>query len=162
MATAASFVVRDQLVVHAPIERCFALSTHLAVVQITLKMRPIAGRLAGAVAAGDTIRWRGWKWGLRHTHESVIDQFDPPVFFRDRMVAGRFAWFTHDHTFTQQPDAGVLLRDEIRFSMQWGSAGLLFGRSIVLPHVRRLLRERLTLIKGLCEGEGWSRYLAAS
>ena len=103
MATDAHlFVVRDEVAVRAPIERCFALSTNLAVVEATLAMRPVGGRLSGAVVGGDTVRWRGWKWGLPHVHESLIDAFDPPVFFRDRMIAGRFAAFQHDHFFTDR------------------------------------------------------------
>lgn len=75
------FVVTEEAEVLAPIERCFALSTHLAVVEMTLAMRPVSGRIEGAVVGGDTVRWRGWKWGLPHIHESLIEAFDPPFFF---------------------------------------------------------------------------------
>lgn len=157
--SAQTFVVRAETVVYAPIERCFALSTHLAVVEMTLAMRPVAGRLTGAVAEGDMVRWRGWKWGLPHVHESLIEAFNPPLFFRDRMITGRFAMFEHDHGFEEQLDASVVLRDEVRFSMRWGIAGLLAGRGLVLPHVRRLMRERFALIKRLAEGEEWRGYV---
>lgn len=154
------FVVRDETLVMAPIERCFGLSTHLAVVEMTLAMRPVGGRTEGAVVDGDTVRWRGWKWGLPHVHESLIEAYDPPRFFRDRMIAGRFAAFEHDHRFSKQKDGSVLLQDEVRFSMKWGTAGLMVGRTVVMPHVRELLRERFALIKRLAEGEGWQRYVA--
>jgi len=154
------FVVRDQVVVRAPIERCFALSTHLAVVEMTLAMRPVGGRRSGAVVGGDRVRWRGWKWGLPHVHESAIEAFNPPIFFRDRMIAGRFAAFEHDHHLERQEDGCVLLQDELRFRMRWGAAGLLIARGVVMPHIRKLLRERFVLIKGLAEGEGWRRYVA--
>ena len=153
------FVVRDETEVRAPIERCFALSTHLAVVEMTLAMRPVRGRLVGAVSEGDRVRWQGWKWGLPHVHESLIEAFDPPVFFRDRMIAGRFAFFEHDHEFKEQLDGSVLLRDEVRFSMRWGAAGLMVGRGIVLPHIRKLMRERFVLIKRLAESEEWRGYV---
>ena len=153
------FVVREEIVVRAPIERCFALSTHLAVVEMVLAMRPVAGRMTGSVVVGDTVRWRGWKWGLPHVHESLIDAFDPPVFFRDRMIAGRFAAFEHDHFFTDRLDGSVLLHDELRFRMRWGAAGVLVSRAMVLPHIRKLLRERFALIKRLAEGDGWRRYI---
>jgi len=145
--------------VHAPIERCFALSTHLAVVEMTLAMRPVRGRLTGAVSGGDRVRWRGWKWGLPHVHESLIEAFNPPELFRDRMTTGRFASFEHDHELKRQLDGSVLLRDEVRFSMRWGAAGLMVGRSIVLPHIRKLMRERFALIKRLAESEEWRGYV---
>lgn len=94
--TGREFVVREEILVRAPIERCFALSTHVAVVEMVLAMRPVAGRMTGSVVGGDTVRWRGWKWGLLHEHESLIDAYEPPVFFRDRMLAGRFARFEHE------------------------------------------------------------------
>jgi hypothetical protein len=39
------FVVMDEEEERAPIERCFALSTHLAVVEMTLAMQPVSGRM---------------------------------------------------------------------------------------------------------------------
>jgi len=154
------FIVRDEVEVHAPIERCFALSTHLAVVELTLAMRPVRGRMEGAVADGDMVRWRGWKWGLPHIHESLIEGFDPPFFFRDRMIAGRFAAFEHDHRFSAGGIGSVLLHDEVRFQMPYGAAGVMIGRSLVLPHVRKLLQHRFSLIKRLAEGEEWRQYIA--
>lgn len=153
------FVIRDETTACAPIERCFALSTHLAVVEMTLAMRPVSGRVEGAVAGGDTVLWRGWKWGLPHAHESLIEAFDPPRFFRDRMLSGRFAAFEHDHRFTVQEDGLVRLRDEVRFRMRWGGTGLMIGRTFVAPHIRKLLRERFALIKRLAEGEEWRHYV---
>src|SRR4051812_48753144 len=153
------FVVRDEAVVSAPIERCFALSTHLAVVEMTLAMRPVAGRVEGAVVGGDTICWRGWKWGLPHEHESLIEAYDSPLFFRDRMISGRFAAFEHDHRFKVRSDGKVLLQDEVRFAMKWGIAGLMIGRAVVMPHIRKLVGERFELIKRLAEGEEWRRYV---
>lgn len=155
-----AFVVREELAIRAPVERCFALSTNLAVVEMVLKMRPVGGRMSGEVTGGDTVRWRGWKWGLPHVHESLIDPFVPPVFFRDRMIAGRFAEFEHDHHFVALADGAVLLRDELRFALPGGTAGRLVGWALVRPHIQRLLRERFALIRQLAEGEQWRRYLA--
>ncbi len=79
--------MRDEIVVHAPIERCFLLSTSVEIVAQELRM-PISGRMSGFVTGGDTVRWEGWRLGLPQFHESLIEQFELPVFFRDRMIAG--------------------------------------------------------------------------
>ena len=155
-----NFVLREELAIRAPIERCFALSTNLAVVEMVLKMRPVRGRMSGAVTGGDTVRWRGWKWGLPHVHESLIGPFMPPVFFRDRMIAGRFVEFEHDHHFRALEDGAVLLHDELRFTLPWGIAGRLIGNAIVKPHIQRLLRRRFELIKQMAEGEQWRQNVA--
>jgi len=156
---ARAFLLRDEIAVHAPIERCFQLSTSIALVEIELHMRPVRGRTSGFIQAGDTVLWRGWKFGLPQMHESLIDAFDPPLFFRDRMIAGRFASFAHEHRFTPQPGAATLLSDEIRFTMPWGPLGTLAGHALLVPHVRSLLRNRLARIKQLAETDGWRKFL---
>lgn len=154
------FTVRDQVLVNAPIERCFLLSTSVALVQRELRMRPVRGRTKGFVQNGDIILWRGWKFGLPQYHESIIEAFDPNCFFRDRMLRGRFAAFEHDHHFESQPDRATLLRDEIRFSMPWGLAGHAVGRSILMPYTRDVLHRRFVMLKSNAESEEWRRYLS--
>jgi ligand-binding SRPBCC domain-containing protein len=155
------FSLRDEIPVNAPVERCFLLSTSLEIVQQELKMRPVQGRTSGLISGGETVRWEGWKFCLPQFHESVIESFEPPVFFRDRMIAGRFASFEHDHTFTRRAN-DTLLQDEIRFSMPLGWGGRVVGSRVLVPHIRGLMRRRFILLKQLAEGEGWRRYLPAS
>ena len=152
-------MLRESVEVRAPIERCFALSTNLAIVEMVLGMRPVGGRRSGSVIDGDTVRWHGWMWGLAHEHESAIEAFEPPVFFRDRMIAGRFAAFEHDHNFTKRANGIVLLHDELRFALPWGMAGRAAARMFVIPRIQQLMRRRFALIKELAEGDGWRRYV---
>jgi ligand-binding SRPBCC domain-containing protein len=153
------FVLRDEIVVFAPIKRCFLLSTSVEIVQQELKMQPVRGRTSGLVVGGDTIRWQGWQLGLPQFHESLIDAYEPPVFFRDRMIAGRFASFSHTHSFEDRGHAGVLLRDELHFTMPWGWAGEIAGALLLVPHIRRLLHRRFALLKRIAESDEWRRYL---
>jgi ligand-binding SRPBCC domain-containing protein len=153
------FTVRDEMTLRAPLERCFLLSTSVAIVEMELRMRPVRGRTTGLVAGGDTVRWEGWQLGLPRFHESLIEPFEPPVFFRDRMIAGRFASFEHDHRFTDQGNGMVLLQDEVRFTMPLGFAGALVGKWMMVPHIRRLLRRRFARLKEIAESEAWRRYL---
>jgi ligand-binding SRPBCC domain-containing protein len=156
---ARSFTVQDQIVVHAPIKRCFLLSTNIEIVEQELKMRPVRGRITGFVTGNDSIRWEGWQLGLPQFHESIIELFQPPLFFRDRMTAGRFATFEHDHAFTDRNDGTVLLQDEVRFSMQWGWLGDIIGQRLLVPHIRGLMQRRFERLKRIAEGEEWRRYL---
>ena len=66
------FTLRDSILIHAPIERCFALSTSIAIVQRELRMNPVAGRTSGLVTGGDTVRWEGLQFGFRNFHVSII------------------------------------------------------------------------------------------
>lgn len=155
------FTVEHSILIHAPIERCFALSTSIPLVQRILGMRPVHGRTSGFVAEGDTVLWRGWQLGLPQFHESLIRPFDPPNYFRDSMLSGRFRTFHHDHRFHPQADGSTLLADRVHFSMPFGLAGALVGRTVLQPHVRTLLHRRFALLKQLAESSEWQRYLPA-
>ena len=157
------FVVRDSEHVRAPLERCFQLATHLGLVSDVLQMEAQQGeglRTAGLVKGGDRIHWYGRKWGVPHRHVSRITRFEPD-FFQDVMEQGRFKRFEHDHHFTTVGEHTVM-RDYVRFSMPFGVLGRLVGKYVVLPHVVRLLRMRLMLLKRIAESDDWRRYLAAS
>ncbi|WP_263356428.1 SRPBCC family protein [Acidicapsa ligni] len=156
------FTLQHETTVHAPIERCFLLSTSLAIVQRELHMRPVRGRTSGLVVNGDTVRWQGWHLGLPQYHESLIEDFQAPFFFRDRMIAGRFATFEHDHAFFQQPSGAVLLHDELRFTMPLGWAGALVGQWILSPDIHALMRRRFALIRKIAESDEWKQYLPAT
>lgn len=153
------FVLRDEVVVFAPIDRCFLLSTSVEIVERELKMHPVRGRTHGLVVGGDRIRWEGWQLGLPQFHESLIEDFRPFAFFRDRMIAGRFQTFGHDHSFILEPDGSVRMSDEIRFTMRWGWLGAALGRLVLVPHIRGLLRRRFALLKRIAEGDEWRKYI---
>jgi ligand-binding SRPBCC domain-containing protein len=154
------FTLRATTVIHAPIDRCFQLSTSLAIVEMELGMTPVAGgsRTSGLVQLGDTIRWEGRKFGLHQFHVSLIDRYEFPTIFRDRMIEGRFRSFEHDHAFTETPE-GTRLDDELRFTMPYGPLGWLVGQLIMVPHINRLLRRRYDRLQQLLEGDGWREYL---
>ncbi len=122
-------------------------------------MRPISGRTSGLVTAGDTVLWHGWKFGLPQRHQSLIEAFDPPHFFRDRMIAGRFRTFEHDHAFEELGSNSVRLADELRFSMPLGPLGELIATTLLIPHIRGLMRRRFQRLKRIAESEEWQHYL---
>jgi ligand-binding SRPBCC domain-containing protein len=154
-----TFTLRDSVVIDAPIELCFRLSTSIEVVGLTLGMRPVEGKLGGMILAGDQLVWRGWKFGLPQMHETLITGFEEPRFFQDTMGRGRFAAFQHDHHF-MDTQGGTLLEDELRFSMPLGWVGDVVGRVVMIPHIKGLLKRRFALLKRLAEGERWREYVA--
>jgi len=152
------FTISDSIHINAPIERCFELSTNIALVGRTLGMRPIEGKTDGMVAEGDRLVWAGWKFGLPQMHESLITQYERPAFFQDTMGRGRFKRFQHDHHLVEI-DGHTLLNDKLRFSLPYGWPGKLVGRYVMVPMICRLLRQRMLLLKRVAETEEWRRYL---
>jgi ligand-binding SRPBCC domain-containing protein len=173
-------VVRESTLVHAPIERLFALSTQLALVQETLGMRPIDtgvanGLTAGHVIANSRVVWRGWKFGLPTQHHTLITAYEPPhpataanhtaeAFFQDTQERGRFAFFQHDHHFYQSINPvtntpTTELSDEVRFILPFGPLGALAARFLLQPYVRKLCRKRFERLKSLAESEAWRPFV---
>jgi ligand-binding SRPBCC domain-containing protein len=155
------FTVSDSIHIHAPIERCFLLSTSLELVQQVLEMRPVEGgsrKTSGFVVGGDRIEWRGWLFGLPQVHESLITRYERPNFFQDTMARGRFERFQHDHRFTEI-DGHTLLVDKLRFSLPFGWPGKIMARHVIVPHISGLLRRRMQLLKRVAEGSEWKQYL---
>ena len=156
------FVLNDTTEVHAPIERCFALTCAIALVREELGMEPVSGRTDGFISKGDTVRWEGWQLGLRHFHVSHISAYESPTFMQDSMLDGRFKTFQHDHHLSERPHGITLLQDTLRFSLPFGWAGRTVARYVMVPHIQRLLRNRFARIKRLAEGEGWRGYLTGA
>jgi ligand-binding SRPBCC domain-containing protein len=110
------------------------------------------------VVSGDRIRWQGWQLGLPQYHVSLISAFEPNRYFQDRMIAGRFKSFQHDHEFTEI-GGQILLKDTVRFSLPMGSVGRVIGKRVMIPHIRGLLHRRFNLLKRIAESEEWRKYL---
>jgi ligand-binding SRPBCC domain-containing protein len=158
------FVVSHKIHINAPIERCFLLSTNLELVRQSLKMRLVAAqstRPGGLVQEGDQLMWKGWVFGMPQRHQSLISQYERPIFFQDTMLRGRFKRFQHDHTFTEI-GGRTLLSDKIHFSLPLGAVSRPLGKIVVTPYVAKLLRHRLELLKRVAEGDEWKQYLPAA
>ena len=152
-------ILRATTSIAAPIQRVFLLSTHIDTVRTTLGLTPVEGRTSGHVVLGDRVVWRGWKFLLPQVHHTLITGYQAPCFFQDTQERGRFAFFQHDHHFTER--AGTTeLQDEVRFQLPFGPLGRIVARLILIPHIEKLLRQRFALLKRLAETDGWRTILA--
>lgn len=152
----------ESVSIRAPLDRCFALSTRVELVQRTLGMKLIGGVTTGHITANSRVHWRGWKFGLPTNHHTLITAFQPPhnntAYFEDSQERGRFATFRHEHFFTQRGDQ-TTLEDRVHFTLPFGPIGRLAAALIMAPHIRKLARQRFVMIKQLAETEGWRDWL---
>ena len=155
------FRLKESIHVNAPIDRCFLLATSIALVQQTLRLKPVEGKTTGLIVGGDQLIWRGWKFGLPAMHETLITGYDRPNFFQDTMGRGYFRKFQHDHLF-EDIDGRTLMVDVVKFSMPFGPVGRVIGKQVVVPHVMGLLLARFNLLKRIAEGSDWERYLVGA
>jgi len=168
-------LIRESITIRAPIERCFALSTRIELVQRVLGMTPVDGVTTGHITASSSVHWRGWKFGLPTSHDTLITAFEAPhvvavaqqppnkeAYFQDTQERGRFAFFQHDHFFREELEDGVsctTLRDVVHFSLSFGALGPLLAKHLLAPHIRKLTRRRFVMLKELAEGEGWREWV---
>jgi ligand-binding SRPBCC domain-containing protein len=165
----------ETIAIHAPIERCFALSTRVELVQRTLGMKLIGGVTTGHITADSRVIWSGWKFGLPTKHHTLITAFAPPhrgrigdlaaefdgqsvAWFEDSQERGRFSSFCHLHLFRQYR-YDVRLEDRVHFELPFGPLGRLAATLILAPHIRKLARQRFAMIKQLAETEDWREWL---
>ena len=179
-------VVRDTAVVHAPLDRLWALSTRVELVKETLGMHLVGGTTSGSVSDGSRVVWKGWKFGLPTEHHTLItgysapqdvDFFDSPesvalhaetsgqrvAWFQDSQERGRFAFFQHDHWLRERTGSDghpeTVLEDEVHFRLPFGPLGRIVSRLILVPYVRRLVKRRFRSLATLAEGEGWRTWV---
>ncbi len=183
-------LIKESAIIHAPIERVFALSTRVELVRETLGMNIVdagteggveGGVTSGHVIDGSRVHWRGWKFGLPTEHHTLITGFVPPhshfirvdhheitkeAYFQDTQERGRFAFFQHDHHFYESPDPATgapitELDDEVRFTLPFGQLGRLAAKFLLAPHIRTLTRNRFARLKQLAESDEWQQFLDA-
>lgn len=154
-------VIELETVIHAPIDRCFDLARcidlHTRSVEITHETA-IAGVTSGLIGLGQTVTWRGKHLGLWHTHQSEIVGYERPTFFSDRMLAGRFKSFYHEHHFTGQGDV-TLMRDVLKFEAPIPVLGRIAESLFLTSYLKHFLASRNSIIKRTAESDAWKDYL---
>lgn len=146
----------------APIARVFGLARsidlHMASTNWTGE-RAIAGVTSGLIALNQEVTWKGRHFGLMVRHRSRITEFEPPIYFQDRMVKGLFRSFCHDHFFETQ---GTLtcMRDMMQFEAPFKPVGNLVERFVLASHMRDLLNRRNACIKAVAESDRWREFLS--
>jgi ligand-binding SRPBCC domain-containing protein len=159
-----STLARIELITHisAPIERCFDLSRsidlHLKSTELTLE-EAIAGKTSGLIGLNETVKWRGRHFGLRLTHESLVDRYDRPRYFRDIMVSGMFRRFEHEHIFKETAHNHTKMQDVLIVESPT-VFGALVDAVFLRNYISRFLESRNRVIKRVAESAEWTSFLA--
>jgi ligand-binding SRPBCC domain-containing protein len=120
--------------------------------------RAIAGVTSGLIGANQEVTWRGRHFGVVITHTSRITAFEPPRYFQDSMVRGKFKSFCHDHYF-EESGGGTVMRDVMQFEAPLGLVGRVVEKLLLEDHMRDLLERRNRCIRRAAESEEWRAML---
>lgn len=177
--------IRDTVLIRAPLDRCWKLSTRVELVRETLGMNLVGGTTAGFIQRDSRVVWKGWKFGLPTEHHTLITGYSAPhpaaaeptlapglhaetpgqpvAWFQDQQEQGRFAAFRHDHWLRERiaadGTAETLLEDEVRFALPFGILGRLAARLMMTPYIVARVKRRFASIKELAEGDGWREWV---
>ncbi len=147
-------VIKLEMVMRAPIERCFDLSRDIDLhMQSTEQTREIAigGVTTGLIGFGEEVTWEATHFGVRQRLTSRITAYDRPTHFRDSQVRGAFKRFDHDHWFENIPGGATLVRDVFDYDSPLGWLGMLADYLFLKRYMRSLLQRRNLLIKQVAE-----------
>jgi ligand-binding SRPBCC domain-containing protein len=131
-----------ETVTSAPVEALFDASldidAHVASMSRS-RERAIAGVTSGRIALGESVTWRARHFGLWFTMTSRISALERPHRFVDEQTRGPFRVFRHTHEFRTRGGLTVMTD-----TLEVGSPvlGMLVERSILVPYLRRLIRDR--------------------
>ena len=76
------------------------------------------------------------RWVAEHT------VYDPPHEFRDVQRSGPFAQWDHRHLFTDLPEGGTELTDEVTYRLPFGRLGEALAGPIIHPRIARMFAYR--------------------
>ena len=147
--------------IRAPIERVFDLSrsidVHLDSTSSTGE-RAIAGTTTGLIGLGENVTWSAVHFCIRQKLTVEIVEFERPRLFADQMTAGAFKSMHHRHTFEACGDE-TIMQDHFAFEAPLGILGIIAEKLVLASYMRRFLEIRNARLKGLVEGDEWSRFL---
>lgn len=141
--------------IKAPIQTVFDLSRNIDVHQLSTfksKEKAIAGTTKGLINLYESVTWRGKHFGVFLTHKSRIIQMEIPIRFVDKMERGHFAFFQHEHLFTEENGTTKMI-DKLNYKTPYGIFGKLFDKLFLKKHLTQFLLERNQILKELAENQ---------
>ncbi|NGZ75668.1 SRPBCC family protein [Saccharibacillus alkalitolerans] len=148
-------VVKEEVVVHAPIALCFDaardVGLHPRTVWPSTKERTMpGGRRDGLMEKGETVVFEAVHFGVRQRLSSIVEELEAPRFFVDRMTRGAFARMMHRHEF-EETAAGTIVRDILDFASPLGPLGRLFDAFVLKRYMRAFILYRQSELKKRAE-----------
>jgi ligand-binding SRPBCC domain-containing protein len=156
--------IQQTTLIDAPIERCFHLARSIEVhllgnIHFHESAVAIGGRITGVIGLGERVTWRAKHFWVWHELTSEITSLQGPNYFQDVMVRGIFRSMTHDHYFRQLSNGQTEMRDVFVFAAPLPVIGRIAEVVFLGAYMRKLLRERSTVIRRVAESDEWRRYI---
>jgi ligand-binding SRPBCC domain-containing protein len=140
-------------IINAPIQTVFDLNRNIDIHQQSAgktNEKAIDGRTSGLINYNETVTWRGKHFGIYLTHKSRMTSMDLYDYFVDEMEEGKFAYFKHEHFFSEENEI-TLMTDRLQYETPFGIIGKLFDFLFLERHLQNFIIERNKILKELSE-----------
>lgn len=154
--------LRAEVVITAPLERCFDLARSVDFHAVTARPiggRAAAGRVSGLSGPGDWTTWSARFFGMRFSLTTEIAGFDRPHGFSDVLRSGPFRHFGHVYTFQSLGPDRTRMTDDFSFQSPCGLLGAWVDAAILRRPMQAVDEARAQDIRRIAESEEWRAYL---
>lgn len=137
--------------IYAPIQEVFDAARNIDLHQNSAYKtheKAIAGRTSGLIELGEAVTFRGKHFGFYLTHTSKIIKMEPPHYFTDKMIQGKFKSFQHLHFF-EEKEGCTVMTDILEYETPFGLLGKIFNTLFLKKHLEKFLIERNQILKAL-------------
>ena len=148
-------IIKHQIYIEAPIEKCFDLARNVEVhTQTTTKTneRAIAGITTGLLKLGDRVTWEATHFGIKQRLTAKITEMVIPINFTDVMVKGAFHSFTHSHEFVEC-NSGTMMKDTFIYKAPFSIIGQLADKLFLEKYMMSFIISRANELKKIAEME---------
>ena len=147
--------------VHAPVERIFNLSRHIALHRKSMEHtgeRAVGGVTTGMINLNETVTWEGKHLFKTRRFTSKITEMKLYDSFTDEMIHGDFKSFKHQHHF-KGIDNGTIIIDILDYETPYGIIGQLVNGFYMHRYLESLIKRRNEVIKEYAESKKWEALL---
>ncbi len=92
-------------------------------------------------------------FGLPFKWRTLIETWEPGQRFVDRQINGPYSLWHHTHTFEQIAPRQVLMKDTVRYRVEWGLPGWLAHEFFVGRMVNQIFDYRFKAVAELLKGQ---------
>lgn len=150
--------------IHAPAERVFNLSRHIALHKKSMEHtgeRAVGGVTTGLINLNETVTWEGKHLFKKRRFTSKITAMKLFDNFTDEMIYGDFKSFKHQHYF-KQIENGTIIIDILDYETPYGIIGQLVNALYMHRYLESLIKKRNQVIKEYAESKKWEALLPPS
>ena len=147
--------------IHAPVERVFKLSRHIALHKKSMEHtgeRAVGGITTGMINLDETVTWEAKHLFKKRRFTSKITAMKLYESFVDEMIKGDFKSFKHQHHF-KQIDNGTIIIDILDYETPYGIIGQLVNTFYLHHYLEGLIKNRNRVIKEYAESKKWEALL---